>query len=594
MKKICLIFGFFLLSIFYFQQNNLVFAQNLPEECDPGYVSSERDPRPAECNLCDTNDPLTPSCASSFEVFDEISYPKDGPQIIEKDWSGVVTLDPTQIYIPFVGKKNKEGETLWETINPFDTVDENDKSRGQFWEVSNASENDYITDYLEGTNEYYRNYGNQTTITDYQGVLRKLTPFEYQNQLKNDLIDRAESGEVHNYKIKYIERICWDTPFWMDAGRLIFNYISSIFTNPIDSILDKTINQILAESIDFEIQIPDVGHYCIYASMQEGAVGWTLVKGNKILGFLPGVNDFKEFLIDLNKLPGTIKIDDLEGVEANLTQLAMEDGDPVYPYRYPPSPEEENYIDKFNAWKEKDDGKWYRLWQAMPMLTREDSQGEIIPYLAYENDEDNFEIINEETAKIEAVPHLARLYEASQQVNNIFNVAGREWEIEKTEEVAQTNPPDACFKENYYLVGEEDGDYLCCGEIDSLLTAHEEFENPYYPCTNEATGSSCYGNDEKEVSRALGVNLQHPYLDEIWAYTTAATNGFFNIFRPHEKEQFEDIDAADIISYKYNPLGIEQNGEVAPEEGFFFFPHLKGIQEAREWVVNKALRPFVN
>jgi len=144
-------------------------------------VSPERNPRPAQCNICNVTELLTPSCATSFSVFDKITYSKMESEIIEKSWSGDVTVDPTQVKIPFVGKRNMEPETRWERLNPLDTPDENAKRWYQFWEIPNADENKYLADYLEGTNEYYRNYGNQTTITNYQGVLRKLTPSEYQN-----------------------------------------------------------------------------------------------------------------------------------------------------------------------------------------------------------------------------------------------------------------------------------------------------------------------------------------------------------------------------------------------------------------------------
>ena len=106
------------------------------------------------------------------------------------------------------------------------------------------------------------------------------------------------------------------------------------------------------------------------------------------------------------------------------------------------------------------------------------------------------------------------------------------------------------------------------------------------------TVHECSQGGEAEVSRAFGVNLKLPYLDEIWSYTANANGGFFNIFRPYGTPTFEDIDAAQTISYSYNPKGLTINGEVSPQEGLFFFPHLGGIETAKEWVVNQSLWPY--
>jgi hypothetical protein len=100
----------------------------------------------------------------------------------------------------------------------------------------------------------------------------------------------------------------------------------------------------------------------------------------------------------------------------------------------------------------------------------------------------------------------------------------------------------------------------------------------------------CQGSYTQTVSRNIGINLQHPYLDEIWSYTTNANGGFFNLFRPAEYPTFEDIDAAQDISYSSPSFGSE---EIVPQKGSFFFPHLGGIQTAKEWVVNEALWPYV-
>ena len=68
-----------------------------------------------------------------------------------------------------------------------------------------------------------------------------------------------------------------------------------------------------------------------------------------------------------------------------------------------------------------------------------------------------------------------------------------------------------------------------------------------------------------------------------------AKGGFFNIFRPQSFPAFEDIDAAQAVSYLSPDFEAE---EIAPNQGLFFFPHLGGIQKAKEWVVNQALKPY--
>lgn len=595
MKKAALLFLliFFIISSFFKFSVQSIFAKSLGPaeiECNPDKVSLERDPRPAKCNLCDKEAPLTPSCATSLEVFDEIEYKKNVSEIIEESWSGMVTIDPSEIEIPFVGKRNMEEESWWETVNLWDTPDENAKHIWEFWEISNASEEKYLTDYLEGTNEYYRNHGNQTTLTNYQGILRKLTPYEYQNQLKRQLVARAQEKEIHDYKIKYIGRFCWDFPFWLDATKFIGEKIIN-FTN------DTTFNNIIAffsHILNYEnppkikLDIPDIGHYCLYASLQEGP-GWFIVKANELVSDIPVIGSIYDGLIDLSgKIPGLVHFYLNETAEGNLSDLALHS---------PPDPNEEKYKESFSKyqkdfleWKNRDEGKWYRLWQATPMLSREDTQGEIDPYLANEHEDDSFEIENEESAKIEAVPHLARLYEGSQIIHQILTPKGKEVKMFKTDTILKAAPPYDCFKENYLLTN-EDADELCCQEITGKLVAQEEFRNPNYPCHYILTDRKtwhCIDYVPKEVSRGFGVNLYHPYLDEIWSYSTYADSaGFFNIFRPYGAPQFEDIDAADTISYKYNT-----GGDISPQEGRFYFPHLIGIQTAKEYVVNKALWPY--
>lgn len=517
MKKTCLflISSFFLIFLF---SPTKVLAR--AEECNPSLMTSEPNTRPAPCNVCYITDLLTPSCATSFNVYDHITYLKNEGETIKRNWGGEIQINASQVKIPFVGKE------------------------------SQASEIDYLADYLEGTNEYYDNYSNQNTITNYQGVLRKLTPMGYQDQVKKELIARAEESTIHDYKVKYTDRFCWK---------------ASLFVNVADFTIEKIVETLVkALGINKKVHWPDITQYCLYETNP-----WDWLEKNSIqfaFKFIPS------FIIEKAIKDGGI---------VNLSEL-----------KPPPDPNEKDYKEKYLKWKNDEGGLWYHLWQAAPMLSREDTPGKISPYLAPEHKEDEFEIADE-LATVEKVPHVARLYEGSQIISQTLIPKGKGVEMVKTPSIPETAPPFTCFKENF--IYSEDGDHLCCSAITANLKATEEFPNPNYPCptlkfdpeTQEYILSpECLQQVEKEVSRGIGVNAQHPYLDEIWSYTTNTNGGFFNVFRPYSYPTFEDIEAATKLTYSFS------DGEVSPAEGLFFFNHLGGVQKAKEWVVNQALWPY--
>ncbi len=565
MKKILpLILAFTIFFVLLFTKANPVFAEVIEEE-SCSYSSLDLDSRPAACYICSQTDLLTPSCATSFEVLDEISYPRNGPETITKTWGGTVTIAPDTLTIPFVGKETFE------------------------------SEQNNLADYLEGTNEYYQNYGNLTTLTNYQGILRKLTPLGYQDQLKQQMVERAGNEEINDYPVRYIGRLCWDFPFWADALKFI---------------IEK-----------FGPDLPDVTHFCFYEDFENNPGQWLVTKlyrlsswmDNLIPIYIPGrpdinnVLDFKEWLASQ---PGMIHYSYTKGVSAASLSTLKPPPDPTGL-----SPQE--YQESFLIWKYEngENGNFtdnYKRWLATPMLSREDTPGQIEPYLAPENAADEF---FPEEPEIEAVPHLARLYEGSKIISDLLTPVWdgeKTIEMVKTPEIPKTNPPNVCIQN--YLPGNE-GDTLCCEPIERTLKAVEEFPNPDYEqchqglealrakcvsltlinstadersaCKKEldALDARCKEPVLKDVSRGFGINLKHPYLDEIWSFTTNANGGFFNIFRPYGSPTFEDIPAAQTIAYGYP-------GGVSPGGGLFFFPHLGGIQIAKEWVVNKVLWPF--
>jgi hypothetical protein len=525
-------------------------------------------------------------------------------------WEGSINVTPLsanqdgKFKIPFVGMKNEEDE------------------------------NKYLADYFEGTNEYYRNYGNQSTLTNYQGVLRKLTPFEYQNQLKKQLISRAQKenieveNPINNYEVVSVGRLCWTYPFWMEAGRLIFSEIVDLVTNKfanalINNLKDNLINKPIAwlnnlfdseikkvpdVNINIDLKIANYGHYCLYADLENNKGEWLIIKGLKFSHLIPGLGKLQDILTAASdKIPGLVHFsspDMLSTFQEPLTVIAE---------HFPPNPNDEKYKNDssiyrkdFQEWKEStgpkgEKGYWYRLWQVVPMLTREDTQGEIIPYLADGGDKDTIQLLPQE-ANISSIPHLARLYEGSKIVSDLLTP---DWEGEKTremvktEEIAKTNPPNLCFKEEYTPPTGE-GEDLCCEQNPILqIKAIEEFTDPTYFTYNcndpKIADPKCYGNPQGEpyiqaVSRYIGLNLKQPYLDEIWSYTTNENGGFFNIFRPYQIPTFEDIPAAQAVTYSSSEFSGEN--DLIPEQGLFFFNHLGGIQKAKEWVVGKALWPY--
>ena len=149
------------------------------------------------------------------------------------------------------------------------------------------------------------------------------------------------------------------------------------------------------------------------------------------------------------------------------------------------------------------------------------------------------------------------------------------------------------------------GDNICGQKIIGLI--QNETENPYYDqCGNlqdllpEEIPPECFKPPEEILAtKDIGVKISLPQLNEIWSYTSYPTSGFFNIFRPYNIPVFEDIDAATSLSYSYESgdsktSGVNiGNGEVLPQEGLLFYPHLGGIQKAKEWVVGEVLWPYI-
>jgi len=339
-----------------------------PTTCNP-QSSGERDSRPDACDPCNKTSYKTYSCATSFTVYDTVSYEKreggpDEPYCVEKDWGGMVVIDPSSTTIPFVGYKG-EG-------------------------VSDKSEYEqlYLADYFEGTHEYYQDYSQYwLDWVNHAGVYRKLTPSGYQDELKKEMVERAQKtvlsggelmpGGVHDYNVSYKGRLCWDLPFLVDA-----------FLAFASSYLDNRVIELFKNK----------AHSCAYSS--------DLIPFSLDLKTLSTAIDTFNQIVPFDFL----KISTWGHLDDEVTTLTQLDG------HFPPDSSEENYLKKWQEWKASEGGKWFNLWSAVPMFSRNDTPGEIAPYIGVKSaDQPKYVDI-----EIEKVPHLARLFEETLELNELL------------------------------------------------------------------------------------------------------------------------------------------------------------------------------
>ena len=602
--------------------------------CTPS-EGGDPDSQPIPCDACILEPPLTYSCASTFAVHNTVSWKwKDsnficeptGEHWVERDWGGDIIIDPSQVKVPFVGKKGEEDVEK------------------------------YLADYFEGTAFYY---GPDIDLSDCKkenpneveqeacqeavervvaegGVFRKLAPKEWQDELKKEMIERAQKSLAGNIQ---------------EGTEIIHDYL-----------------------------------------IEHGGISMSLSQIN----------------------PPPKPPEDLE------TEAAYQ-----------------NWVGRYDNWRESDSGK---LWAAVPMFTREDSPGQVIASVNTKR-KDTVAVIP--PVQVEKVPHLARLFEVTRELQNLLlpwlkegeakasaktllassnpqvlgektllaqggtgpcvdsrgyvctydpseggcqwgwcasmeiqgiccsgknctvrtaladaghmdvHINGTEiatqrprgkydWQIgspgpnqrvctnvtlinrdigipggQYTESggccidldedgvgcCGQLGPPinepkcglpepvpyPACEYES--ITDENPNDTICCDPVLIDLKAVEQFENPNYtgPCiwfTDPATGErdllnpDCKNTETRLVHRDVKVDLFHPYLKEIWGQTTDSFRGLFNIFRPKIEAPFEDLEAHSYIEYTYG------GGSITPEEPWkFYFPHLGGVQKAKEWVL---------
>jgi len=648
-----------------------------PSSCSLA-TQTDSSSRPAPCSFCNRGSTVS-DCATTFSVNDTVKINKGdgsacgGDYYVEKSWGGSVNVNPANVSIPFVGKQGQEDETK------------------------------YLADYFEGTDEYYRKYPDGSAYwldkVNFAGVNRKLTPMEYQNNLKNNVLNRAvqttnntiTSNPVFDYKIKYQSRICWDFPFITDLTL---------------AILEKMKFPLVSDMSKYT-------HYCLLtnnpANTIKAGYGQNAIIAYNLLPFVPFKINFERVYWEK---------------EATLTEMAK---------HQPPKPTDPNYEKAWTDWANQDKaifekyGKWFYLWSAVPLSTREDTQGRITSQASLKS-KDTYNIDkNSFMQTFTSVPHVARLFEqsliaqkmlknspvsvlgeettllaqgsagsigvdiqaesyeepqlkvavsfvnnnctdighiqlylngnpitgirnwdrypepfrwSSQWTGSPFNL-GRGQSITLTYsadtdsgncmgqrfsssctfsvnsngkmtstcgQVPTPPPGPACGLapapnisncEKPAITDPNPNDKLCCnGTLKANLAAVDQVINPdYSPCIETLPdGTVRYNNDcftpiDIPVSRRVAVNLNQPYLKQIWDATAAPLTGVFNLFRPSTLPAYSPIEAKskEKVSYEYD--NGKGTGTATAGEGDFYFPYLGGIEQAKEQTV-KGLMPY--
>ncbi|MFC1727729.1 pilin [Patescibacteria group bacterium] len=362
--------------------------------CGPSEVTQTwkiRSSWPERCSGCTRTGYQTPFCAQAFDGHSMVEYrwniceycEANETYYIHKPWAGIFMIDASQVRLPFAGKRK----------NRLDA--ERNPSAGYEDEIR------YLADYLEGTHEYYRDYtiipdnlhGLSTTrIVNHMGPLRKLTPYEFQNRLKKNMIQRAiasnqndiSTGQIRDYKLLYMERFCWHTPLYLQVLEYLLREIAGFPT------LDAW----------------RVADFCLYNASDTVEEHLLLEIAQLMVETIPFVDTTEE-----------------EKEEAHLTDLAD---------HLPPSPIDFNnprqYLNAWLDWKveSKDPhekgGRWWKLWQVAPMVSRDDTIGVLIPVPELRSYPWEFWLGR--TNNPIYIPHLARLFESSWWIQQTLMPAG--------------------------------------------------------------------------------------------------------------------------------------------------------------------------
>lgn len=332
--------------------------------------------RPAECAMCNKGG-TTPDCATTFSVNDTVEilkkqgYECNGQYYVPKTWGGRVNVTANDVTIPFVGKQGQEDEMK------------------------------YLADYFEGTDEYYRAYKNgspyQQDTVNFAGVNRKLTPMEFQDQVKAAVLTRVNNTTVSNpitdYPIRYKERVCWDLPVLADV------FLAFVDKIPLPGANLPIIGGIVDKFKDPFRFVAARTHFCLYENNNSGFNPSLVSEAINFFNALPKPSFFN------------VETQKTGPWEAKLSEIKT---------HQPPKITNPNYDTAYNNWKNEAGGKWYYLWAAVPLSSREDTQGRIKSEAAkkqfdvYNIDKNSFK----ET--FSSVPHVARLFEQASNIKKML------------------------------------------------------------------------------------------------------------------------------------------------------------------------------
>jgi len=591
-----------------------------PIACNSNVLEDPLTCRPAKCDSCSRTDLLTPACASNFTINDSVEYLKshydemcnDNPWI-KAEWSGTITIDPNQTKVPFVG----------------------------FKDCKENCEQKYLADYFIGTAYYTpqvdlevcKKDPNSTTCQDALrniflrgGVFPKLAPLEIQDDLKRQMVQRANSQEVHNYQVSYSGKSATLTEF---TSHLKPN--KSDFDN-----FDEY-------KIEYDNWTKEDGGkwYTLWPAIPMFSLEDTPGEINPILGKRPADTFNKQ--IQIEQVPHLARLYEVTNeLQKLLSPLALT-------IQTKPSAMQinNNNILTSVTTPESESGIWQNKNQNNQIyaLTHEEIdniyQGEVLadqasnfPYgckYYYSTNPDNPQDCScMNNRKPDGEPECRGEHGGCCPAHGWWGICGWSdcqpearcpggppshgcpmvWIINPPVEPPQPAPvcglsgpktvPN-CSKQDA-LVDTNPNDTICCKDMKMSFTGVDTFVNTHYKewqdcnagCDDKlAKGliipesncwANCDGTVSQEVSREMAVNLQHPYLKEIWQQT-ASDSGVFNIFRPQTAEKFKDKPASSKIKYDYKNKKSPQGGYANPSEGDFYFPYLGGIELAKEWVL---------
>lgn len=585
------------------------------------------DSRPVPCDACNKTDKMIGSCATSFSVNDTVSYERGDSDFmcedqhwVERDWGGLVTVDPSQTTIPFVGKKGQENRL------------------------------NYLADYFEGICPYYTGqpcadedappWQVLAGLTD-TGVWQRLAPPVEQDRYKREMVSRArrslagtiEEGAIHDYLVSYkgesakLSEFAGHLPPETDDPNYLERYEAWKNSGggkwyrlwaavPMFS-REDTPGQIAPylgskqkdrfEILNPEAQVEKVPHVArLYETVK--AVNEMLLPMIKETLTSPGAKREENYLLAsaqpvspqvLGEKVYLAQGDNCDRpFDVSIVNVSY-DGKAIYYSVHlslnPPGNEGLQchlYVNnKFWGGCIAPSGTTLQAGASAGLVDPVPAPGDGAYYISASAQLDRHTFCG-----------FTRVMDTACQVTI---AAGRVTQTTcgvsvpsvPTCGLPKAMPVEACEKEA--ITDSNPNDNLCCDPIQSKLDAIDQFYNKKYLSCDDPSGEydcrvnslgvevckhHCHDKVTENVERKFGVALSHPYLREIWEETAEFTQGVFNIFRPPTEPKFEELDAASDISYGYTP------GTVSPSSGRFYFPYLGGVQKAKEWVI-QALSP---